>query len=131
VSISEKHPGEVRLPSAGVTNSYSTVAVIPEFPKSGRVVVAGTGLYTCPAGKKAKVKGSMNLDAVGADATYAIAIKRGATFFPIGVHVAVNGISVIATEITMEAGDILTNIGDAGSTNGTCDMDCSIQEIPV
>jgi len=119
------------LPSAGTTNSYSTVAVIPEFPKSGRVVAAATGLYTCPAGKKAKVKGSMNLDAVGADATYAIAVLRSGTYFPVGAHVAVNGISVIAGEVTLEAGDILTNIGDAGSTNGTCDMDCSIQEITV
>jgi len=117
------------MPSPGTTVSYSTVAVVPEFPKSLRVVNANTGLYTCPAGKKAKVRGSMNLDAVGADATYAIAVKRGATFFPVGVHVVVNGISTIATEITLEAGDILTNVGDAGSTNGTCDMDCSIQEI--
>lgn len=119
------------LPSGGVTSSYSTIAVIPEFHRSARVVVAGTGLYTCPAGKKAKVRGSMNLDAVGADATYAIAILRGGTFTPVGEHVVVNGISVISGEVTMEAGDILTNIGDAGSTNGTCDMDASIQEISV
>ncbi len=119
------------MPSPGKTNSYSTVAVIPEFHKSARVVVAATGLYTVPAGKKAKVKGTMNLDAVGADATYAIAVKRGATYFPVGAHVAVNGISSIQGEITMEAGDILTNIGDAGSTNGTADMDASIQEISI
>jgi len=73
----------------------------------------------------------MNLDAVGADATYAIAVKRGATYFPVGEHVAVNGISVITGEVTLEAGDILTNIGDAGSTNGTCDMDCMVQEISL
>jgi len=119
------------MPSAGLTNSYSSVAVIPEIPKTVRVVNADVGLYICPAGKKAKVTGSMNLDAVGADATYAIAVKRGAVFFPVGVHVAVNGISVIAGVVTLDAGDILTNIGDAGSTNGTCDMDCTIQEITV
>lgn len=119
------------MPSAGVTNSYSTIAVIPEFPVSLRVVAAATGLYVCPSLKKAKAKGSMNLDAVGADATYAIAVKRGSTYFPVGLHIAVNGISVITGEITLEAGDILTNIGDAGSTNGTCDMDCMIQEITL
>jgi len=119
------------LPSGGVTNSYSTIAVIPEFPVSARVTNANLGLYTCPANKKAKVKGSMNLDALGADATYAIAVKRGSTFFPVGGHIGVNGISVIKTEVTLEATDILTNIGDSGSTNGTCDMDCSIQEISV
>jgi len=117
------------MPSAGSTTSYSTVAVIPEFNVRGRVTVAATGLYTCPTGKKAKVRGSMNLDAVGADATYAIAVLRGGTYIPVGAHIVVNGISVIQGEVTMEAGDILTNIGDAGSTNGTCDMDASVQEI--
>jgi len=119
------------LPSAGVTTSYSTVAVIPEFNVRGRVIVATIGIYTCPAGKKAKVRGSMNLDAVGADATYAIAILRAGTYIPVGAHVAANGISVIQGEVIMQAGDILTNIGDAGSTNGTADMDGAIQEISL
>jgi len=69
----------------------------------------------------------MNLDAVGADATYALAILRAGTFIPIGAHVAVNGIST-ANDFVLEVGDILTNIGDAGSTNGTCDQDAYIQE---
>jgi len=119
----------LQMPSAGSTTSYSTVAVIPEFNVRGRVTVAATGLYVCPVGKKAKAKGSMNLDAVGADATYAIAILRSGTYIPVGAHVATNGLSAIIGEVTMEAGDILTNIGDAGSTNGTCDMDASVQEI--
>jgi len=114
---------------SGITSSYTNVATIPEISKSLRVVDANIGLYTCPAAKKAKIKGSMNLDAVGADATYALAVKRGATFFPIGEHVAVNGISKGDTEL--DATDILTNIGDAGSTNGTCDQDATIQEISV
>jgi len=107
----------------------SNVAVIPEFPVTGRITNANTGLYTVPPNKKAKVRGSMNLDAVGADATYAIAVKRGATFTPVGQHVGVNGVSFIQGVVILEAGDILTNIGDAGSTNGTCDMDISVQEI--
>jgi len=71
----------------------------------------------------------MNLDAVGADATYAIATLRGGTYIPIGEHVAVNAVSV--GEAELDAAEILTNIGDAGSTNGTCDMDAIIQELPV
>jgi len=114
---------------SGNTTFYSTVAVIPEINASARVVVAGTGLYTVPAGRKAKVDGSMNLDAVGADATYAIATLRSGTFIPIGEHIVVNGISKGIAEL--DAGDILTNIGDAGSTNGTCDMDAQIQEIVI
>jgi len=97
----------------------------------GRVTAAATGLYTCPAGYKAKVRGSMNLDAVGADATYAIAILRAGTYIPVGAHVVVNGISVIQGTVIMQAGDILTNVGDAGSTNGTVDMDGAIQEIRI
>jgi len=115
---------------SGLTVSYGAPSVIPEFTARARVVVAATGLYTCPANKKAKVKGSMNLDAVGADATYAIATLRGGTFIPVGEHVAVNGISR-ADAIEMDAADILTNIGDAGSTNGTADMNAIIQELPV
>jgi len=114
---------------SGVTNSYSTVATIPEFNASGRVTNASLGIYTVPAGKKAKIKASMNLDAVGVDATYAIAIKRGSTYIPIGKHIAVNEISDGTAE--MDAGDILTNIGDAGSTNGTCDIDAIIQEVSI
>lgn len=114
---------------SGVTSSYSTVATIPEFNESARVINAATGLYTCPANKKAKVEGSMNLDAVGADATYAIAVLRSGTYIPIGEHVAVNGISKGSAEL--DAGDILTNIGDAGSTNGTADMDAKVQEVTV
>jgi len=116
---------------SGITSSYSTVATIPQFRAQGRVTVSATGVYTVPAGKKAKVTGSMNLDAVGADATYSIAILRAGTFIPVGAHVAVNGISNIQGEVAMIAGDILTLIGDAGSTNGTGDMNASIQEVSV
>jgi len=113
---------------SGRTTSYTTIAKIPEFTARARVVVAGTGLYTVPTGQKANVRGSMNLDAVGADATYAIATLRAATYIPLGEHIAVNGISK-ADGVEMDAGDILTNIGDAGSTNGTCDMNAKIQEV--
>jgi len=97
--------------------------------KIGRVTNNATGLYVVPTGKVAVVTSiTMNLDAVGADATYAIAIKRGATFFPIGAHVAVNGISTWTGNMTLEATDIISNVGDSGSTNGTCDMAASVKE---
>jgi len=112
---------------SGVTSSYSSTAVIVEFNASARVVNAAVGLYTVPALHKAKVEGSMNLDATGADATYAIATLRGGTYIPIGEHVAVNGISRGTAEL--DAAEILTNIGDSGSTNATADMDAIIQEV--
>jgi len=100
-----------------------------ESAKIGRVTNNATGLYTVPTGKVAVVTSiTMNLDAIGADATYAIAIRRGATFFPIGAHVAANGISVWNGSMTLEATDIITNVGDSGSTNGTCDMSASVKE---
>ena len=103
-----------------------------ESLKEGRVVVAGTGLYTVGANRRAVVKSiSGNLDAVGADATYAVAILRGGTFRPVGQHVAVNAISVYTGEMLLIAADIITNVGDAGITNGTMDMTASVKEFPV
>lgn len=117
------------MTSSGLTNSYSTVAVIPQFPMSGRINAAATGLYTVPAGKKAIVKGAMVLDAVGADASYAIAVLRSGTYFPLGPFVVAEEQSAIHSQAVLVAGDILTNIGDSGSTNGTCDIDISVQEV--
>ena len=97
-----------------------------------RVLNANTGLYTVPAGRVAVVKSiTGNLDAVGVDATYAVAILRGGTFIPVGQHVAVNAISIYTGEMLLIAGDIITNIGDAGSTNGTVDMSASVKEFPA
>jgi len=103
-----------------------------ESVKEGRVTAAATGLYTVPAGRRAVVKSiSGNLDAVGADATYAVAILRGGTYRPVGLHVAVNAISVYSGEMLLIAADIITNVGDAGSTNGTVDMTASVKEYPA
>jgi len=100
--------------------------------KFGRVTNADTGLYTVPTGRTARITGiTMNLDATGADATYAVAIKRGSTFIPVGAHVAANGISTFSGSMVLEAGDIVTNVGDSGSTNGTCDMTASVKEFPA
>jgi len=97
-----------------------------------RVVNANTGLSTVPANTVRRMTSlTMNLDAVGVDATYAIAILRGGTFLPIGAHVATNGISVFSGEMLLQAGDIITNIGDTGSTNGTCDMTTTFQDYAI
>lgn len=97
--------------------------------KEGRVINALVGLYTVPAGRVAIVTAiTGNLDAVGGDATYAVAVSRGGTLRPIGAHVAVNGISVFTGKMLLQAGDIITNVGDAGSTNGTMDMTASVRE---
>jgi len=115
----------------GLTNSYTTVAVIPEFPASGRVTSAPSGIYTCPPNKKAKITASMILDAVGADSIYALAVKRGLVYIPIGAFIGTGPETTSKGEAILEAGDILTNIGNSGSTNGTVDIDAMIQEIDV
>lgn len=115
-----------------LTVRNSVQVVNSESLKEGRVTVAGTGLYTVPAGRVAIVKSiSGNLDAVGADATYAVSIIRGANNRPVGEHVAVNAISRFIGEMMLIAGDIITNVGDAGSTNGTMDMTASVKEFPA
>jgi len=113
-----------------VLTSRNTLQAPPaDSVKIARVTNNATGLYVVPAGKVALVTSiTMNLDAVGADATYAIAIRRGATFFPIGAHIAANGISVWNGSMVLEATDIISNVGDSGSTNGTCDMSASVKE---
>lgn len=117
------------MPSSGLTNSYSTVAVIPETGVSGRVVNSNTGLYICPALKKAKGTGiTMVLVAIGADPLCAVAVKRGASFFPLSDFVTIDK-SSNAVSVLLLAGDILTNVGDSGATNMTTDMNATIQEI--
>ncbi len=111
---------------AGKRGTLNALQNIPGRRVAARVVNANAGLFTATVKTKV-LRASMNLDAVGADATYALAILRAGTFIPIGPHVAVNGISE-ANDFLLEAGDILTNIGDANSTNGTCDQDAYLQE---
>jgi len=92
------------------------------------VVLATTGLFTATV-KTRVIRCSMSLNAVGADATYALAILRAGTFIPVGNFVAADGVISTATDLLLDVGDILTEIGDAGSTNGTADMDAYIQEL--
>jgi len=107
------------------------ISQAPELTQTiaARVTNANTGLYTVPAGKIARVAScTMTLDAVGADALYTIAMKRGATFTPLGVFVATNGSANFTGSLLLVAGDIITNVGNNGSTNGTCDQTVTFRE---
>jgi len=59
---------------SGVTVSYGTPSVIPEFEINDRVVLQPNTWYTCPAGKKARVKGQVQCTSRGAAATATITI---------------------------------------------------------
>jgi len=115
---------------SGVTNSYSSVSSIPEISVVQEVVASATGAYTCPANTKSKiVHASMSLESVGADATYSIAILRSAVYTAFGLFVAALGLSEGSG--MMQAADILTMIGDSGSTNGDGHIVATIQEISI
>jgi len=96
----------------------------------GRVTNAATGLYTVPAGKTTKLtSASMTVDTVGSDATYALAILDGSTYSPISNFVAVGPLSLFNGLVIMTAGQILTNVGDSGATNGTVDLTITYIEL--
>lgn len=97
----------------------------------GRVTDANIGIYTVPANKRARITDMRaEVTSLGVDATYGLAFKRGAIFTPISTPVAnVSPTNITtASAITLEAGDILTNIGDAGSTNGGVNISATIEE---
>jgi len=97
-----------------------------------RVTSNATGVYTVPTGKITKILGATCiLDAVGSDATTALAIRRGGSFRAIGAYVAAGGASILSNVIILEAGDLVTNVGDSGATNSTCDMSVTFKEFDV
>lgn len=96
--------------------------------KLARVVNANTGLFTATVRTRVTAA-TMTLDAVGADATYALAVKRSGVFFPIGNFTGVGGVSRLIGSLMLDVGDLLTNVGDNGSTNGTTDMSANVEEL--
>jgi len=97
-----------------------------------RVTNNAVGVYVVPAGKITKVLGAtMVVDAVGSDATAALAILRGGSFRAIGAYVLDGGASILSNVIILEAGDRVTNVGDSGATNTTCDMSITFKEFDV
>ena len=111
----------------GKRTVLNLVQAVPGRRVTGRVTNAATGLFTAVVKTKV-LRASMSLNAVGADATTALAILRAGTYIPIGNFVAADGVISLANDFLLEVGDILTNIGDAGATNSTADMDAYLQE---
>jgi len=111
-------------------NQSNAAGTIKRF--TARVVNANIGVYTVPADTKSRlteIKGV--LDAVGGDATYTLAIKRlSGVFDPLDLFVgAVSPNNVVNVSlVTLLPGEILTDIGDSGSTNGTMDISLSVEE---
>jgi len=108
-------------------NTVQSVDV--ESVKIGRVTNSDTGLYTVPTGKVALVTSITGVyDSVGADATNAIAIKRGSTFTPVGSFGIIRSKSEYNGRMLLAAADIITSIGDNAGTNATVDMSASVKE---
>ena len=117
----------------GKTNSRNTTQRAGKIIRaSGRIINANLGIYTVPANTEARVTDlQAKVDAVGTDASYAVAIKNGAVFTSITLFkVPADGLFT-ASAVTMSAGEILTNIGNAGAKNGTFDLSCTIEEFGV
>ncbi len=95
---------------------------------SDRITDSNIGIYTVPPGKTARITDLQgNVDAVGVDATYAIAVKKGVVFTAITLFKGA-ALPITASAVTLDAGDILTDIGDAGATNATFDLSATIEE---
>ena len=119
----------------GRTNARNTAQRAGTITRAaGRVINAAIGIYTCPANTKARLTDIQGIvDALGVDATYALAIKDGAVYTPITLFrtaTAPNN-TMSASAVTLTAGQILTNIGDSGSTNGTVDISATVEEFGV
>lgn len=110
---------------------------IPTEPINDRVVVQPNTWYTCPAGKKAIVKGSATCTSTGAAANTTLQ----ANAIPIKVCLAVGGGTNpwdrdIAPDITfnfevqLAAGQILNTIQNAG-VNAEWEMQAEITESPA
>ena len=119
----------------GKTNARNTSQQAGQINRvQKRVTLASTGVYIVPVNTKARVTDILGVvDSLGADATYALAVIRSGAYVPISRFVgAVPPYNVTrASAVTMRAGDILTDIGDNGSKNGTFDISATIEEFGV
>ena len=116
---------------------------IPETPITGRVVLQPNTWYTCPAGKKARIKGTILCTGLGAAGTAdllgagdilfrwdrATAIIRSYFDFP-RVLTTANGGQMAEFEIDLAAGEILETVQDSG-TNAEFNMNAKVQETPI
>ncbi len=110
----------------GRVSAYNALQNIPTFRVASRLTATSQSWYTCPAGRKAKVRGYFIVDAFGAATIIHIEIN------PTAGVVASGGVTVVdiqsdIVEVDLAAGDVLGYDQDAG-TNGTVDGVWSIQE---
>jgi len=95
----------------------------------GRVTDADVGLYTVPTGKVSRVVSiTGRRESLGADTLAGIAIKRGVNFRAVGNMIVIDEMSSFNGIMLLQAGDIVTNVGDSGATNTTFDMTCTFKE---
>jgi len=112
----------------GRVSAYNALQNIPTFPVIARLVSTATSWYTCPAGRKAHVKGYVIPDNFGAGTQLHVELN------PTGGSQVSADNSVVDTktdaEFDMVAGDVLGYDQDTG-TNATVDGVWSIQESDV
>jgi len=128
---------------SGITVSYGTPSVIPEFEINDRVVLQPNTWYTCPAGKKARVKGSVQCTGRGAAAT-ADFIAAGVVMFrwnkstaPVGDYLEAprglttqDGGQFAEFEVDLAAGDTIVTDQNSG-TNAEFNVWACVKESPA
>lgn len=113
----------------GRLTALNQVQNIPTVPFIARLTSTATVWYTCPAGKKAKVRGYAVLDALGAAVD--VHIERNPTGGDVlSVDLTAAGQTTGIIEFDLAAGDTLGYDQNAG-TNATIDGVWSIQESPA
>lgn len=107
----------------------NTVQGIPTVPVISRLTSTAAVWYTCPTGKKARVRGYAILDGLGAAAD--VHIERNPTSGDqISLDLTAAGQSTGIIEFDLEAGDTLGYDQNSG-TNASIDGVWSIQETPA
>jgi len=130
---------------AGVRTFSNTVQKIPEFEINDRIVLQPHTWYTCPAGKKALVKGSVVCTGRGAAATADFDIA-GITIYRwdkstqrVNQEDAQNEPLILSTfgggqsglfEVELSAGDTIETNQNSG-TNAEFNVFAKVQETPA
>jgi len=118
------------------TNAVSTIPTVPITPR--RTVIQPTTWYTCPAGKKAKIKGIIQCTGFGAAGTASFLINtiELAEWDFAGCELSnddpfslcVNRYFLI--ELQLEAGDFIQTTQNVG-TNAEFNVFAEVQESPA
>lgn len=109
---------------------------IPTQPINSRVVIQPNTFYTCPAGKKAIIKGVATCTGLGAAASVRLnaAGVRVCEWTALGTTPANSKIMALnfyyPFEIQLAAGETLDSSQDAGA-NGEVNVNAEVQETPT